>query len=414
MKFHLRFVLTFFLFVGCASKPKQVADDRPYLLLISIDGYRSDYTELFNPPRLTQLARQGLRAEGLRPSFPSKTFPNHLTLATGLLPIHHGIVSNEFMEPKWGETYALGKPETVGDAKWYSGIPIWNLAERNGLKAACFFWPSSEAPIEGIRPTHYKLYDARIPNKERVDQVVRWLSLPESERPHIVTLYFSTVDSAGHEFGPTSRETHQAVLELDEVIGELVDRVAQLNLPINYVIVSDHGMQEIDESKLEVVDRLASLSDFERLGDGTHTLLYLKPGRDRTKVEKTLKKLHKSKHQFTAYKSNTTPEQWKYTGSARVGDIVLTQRAPYYMQFKDRPLRVPKGNHGYDPLTTPSMLGIFYAWGPGITPQSKPIPVFDNIHIYPFLAKLLGLSPPPDIDGKAQALEGYVTPTRPR
>jgi alkaline phosphatase D len=405
----LRFLAAFGLamVLGCASQPTQPTV-RPYVILVSIDGYRFDYTQRLHPSHIEALANAGLQATSLQPIFPSKTFPNHFSIITGLYSVHHGLVSNEFYDPNFRATYSLGDFRAVGDGRWYSGVPLWNLAETQGLKSACFFWPGSEAPVGGLRPTYSIRYDVKIPNNDRVDQVIKWLHLPEDQRPHFITLYFSSVDFAGHHQGPDSDALRAAVMDVDTAIGRLQDGLKDTHLPVNIIVVSDHGMQAIDKSKLEYVDDYAPLDAFTILGDGTHTILYLKDGHDPKIVEDTLARFQKGSHQFRAYASDQTPMAWHYRGNPRLGAIVLSEVAPYYMVFHSKAPRVQAGNHGYDPGTTPNMRGIFYAQGPNI--RHGHVDTFENIDIYPFVARILQLKVPDTIDGRLNTLGSFYIP----
>ena len=217
-----------------------------YVVLISLDGFRYDYAEKYDAVHIRALGTAGATApRGMIPAYPSLTFPNHLTLATGLYPEHHGIVADNFYDPARKQTYRLGVPATVTDGSWYGGTPIWVLAEQQGMRAACFFWPGSEAEIQGVRPSYYLKFDDQIPDRARVQQVLRWLRLPPEQRPHLITLYFSEVDHAGHEFGPDSEQVRAAVQVVDKEVGVLWDEIAKLNMPVDVIVLSDHGMAKV-------------------------------------------------------------------------------------------------------------------------------------------------------------------------
>lgn len=402
-KIKLCVIFVWVIWVGgaCASRGPAAEGTRPTVILVSIDGYRHDYTEKFRPPHLLALLERGAAsAEGLKPIYPSKTFPNHYAIATGLTADHHGIVANEFRDPELNISYSMKDAVTVKDGRWYGGVPLWNLAERNGVFAACYFWPGSEAEIGGLRPSISVPYDIKTPNSARVNQVLQWLQLPEYRRPHFITLYFSTVDTAGHKDGPDSQGMKAAVLEVDQMLGQLQNGLDQQSVPANVIVVSDHGMQPIDQKKVEYVDDFADLDDFEIIGDGTHALLYLKEGRNKQKIRTTLQKLNRKPHHFKAYARQETPAAWHYRDNKRIGDIVLEGLAPYYMQMRKQPFKLPLGNHGYDPDKTPNMVGVFYAWGPEIAKGAR-VPVTSNVEVYPLIASILKLKnvPPTDTTG---------------
>jgi alkaline phosphatase D len=226
------------------NAPQQLS--KPYVILVSLDGFRYDYAKRYHAEHLLALAAEGASApEGMLPSYPSITFPNHYTIVTGLYPEHHGIVANSFYDPARKETYNYHDGKSVGDGTWYGGTPLWVLAEQQGMRSASFFWVGSEADIQGVRPTYYLKFDASFPNHKRVEQVLAWLHLPPEQRPHMITLYFSDTDTAGHRYGPDSPQVADAVHELDGEIGKLVDGIKQSKLAVDLIVLADHGMAEV-------------------------------------------------------------------------------------------------------------------------------------------------------------------------
>src|SRR5690554_851260 len=214
--------------------------DKPYVILISIDGFRHDYFEKYQPEFLNQIATTGVKAEYMSPSYPSVTFPNHYTIVTGMIPPHHGLVGNNMFNPKTGERYSLGNSKAVKNSDWYGGVPIWSLAESQNMLSACFYWPGSEAKIAGYYPTYYYPYSETKGVEERVDRIVDWLEKPEAERPHLITFYMPDVDHAGHRYGPNAYETQAAVQYVDGAIKKLTEAVAKTGLAVNYVFLADH------------------------------------------------------------------------------------------------------------------------------------------------------------------------------
>src|SRR5262245_49259522 len=226
------------------------------LILISLDGWRWDYDARAYTPNLRGFAARGVRAAGLIPSFPSKTFPNHYTLVTGLYPGHHGIVANSIRDPESGRTFTMNTREEVANPMWWGGEPLWNTVRRAGGRSAAFFWPGSEAPIGGTHPDYWMPYNDRQPNEERVDQVLKWLDLPPGERPWLLTLYFNDVDSAGHLYGPNSPQVQSAVQKLDGMLGRLRRGLEDRRIAndVNIVVTSDHGMSETSRRRVIVAD----------------------------------------------------------------------------------------------------------------------------------------------------------------
>lgn len=226
---------------------------RPLTILISIDGFRSDYLERGVTPTLSALAAEGATAS-MRPSFPSVTFPNHYTLVTGLHPDHHGIVGNSFNDAGLGR-FTMQSKET---GWWNQAEPIWVTAEKAGLLTATMFWPGSETVIDNVRPTYYRAFDQTISGADRVWQVLTWLDSPGNLRPAFVTLYFDTVDTAGHRNGPDAAETTAAVAVVDHDLGALVQGLKDRDLyeQTTFIIVADHGMAATSPDRVTYLDDL--------------------------------------------------------------------------------------------------------------------------------------------------------------
>ncbi len=383
---------------------------KPYVVLISIDGYRHDYTDRFSPPNLTQIRNEGASAKSLIPVFPSKTYPNHYSIVTGLYAENHGIVANyfyDFSRAPNDQLYKLANRPAVRDGSWYGGEPIWVTAEKQGMLTANYFWPGGEAAIQGVRPTYTLTYNESIPNSERVKQVLAWLKLPAESRPHFICLYFSDVDTAGHMFGTESSEVKEAVTQVDAAIGELRAGLEKTDLPVNVVIVSDHGMQDLDPKKVEYLDDLTDLTGVT-LGDlGPQVLLY---SNNKSKSEKIYADLQSKGKHFKIYRRNEMPRRYHYSKSIRIGDLVVIADAPYSVGIHDNRFKMPKANHGYDPETNSTMHGIFYSYGPNVKERVQ-LKSVRNIHIYPLILKMLDLSVPPGIDGDIRVLKPIYTPS---
>jgi len=265
---------------GGVNQPLQL--ERPYVVMVSLDGFRHDYLDLFPTPNLRRLADRGVRARGLIPVFPVNTFPNHYSIATGMYPDAHGLVSNSFYDPARGESYSLSDRTTVEDGSWYGGEPIWVTAETQGMVAASFYWVGSEAPVQGIQPTHWRRFDADVPYETRVDQVLEWLSEPEEHRPHMVTLYFEGVDAVGHNFPPESPELADAVVLVDRMIGRLMEGIEALPFGdlVYLIVVSDHGMAPFFAEQTYHLPDLVEIDPASVIeGASAHLVLYT-PGGD--------------------------------------------------------------------------------------------------------------------------------------
>ncbi len=382
------FTLLFSLGLGEKSNaPEHIK--KPIVVMISIDGFRNDYLDKYKPKNLIKLAKEGASAQGIIPSFPTLTFPNHMTLVTGMAPGRHGIVSNFFYDRKRKAAYGMNDSNTVNDGTWYRGEPLWAVAEKSGMLAATCFWVGSEAKIGGIDPTFVRPYDGTVANLARAEQVIEWLKNPELNRPHFISLYFSDVDSAGHKFGPDSHQVEEAVHNIDAAIGALVDWTDQSQLAIQYVIVSDHGMLPIKE-QIDITP-LADLSTFNMYERGPTAQLY---ANDPTKIEETYQALKKAERNFRVYRQKDLPADWKYVDVDRAGDIVIVADQGYYMYRSESfnntaPGTTSVASHGWDPKVE-AMKGLFIARGSMIQKGFK-IPAFKNTDVYPLVLNILGL-----------------------
>jgi predicted AlkP superfamily pyrophosphatase or phosphodiesterase len=255
----LRLLSAFALLVTLA--PPAAADpppaSSPLTILISIDGLRPDYLDRGLTPNLLALAKGGARA-AMRPSFPSKTFPNHYTLVTGLRPDEHGIVANNMTDAAIpGVKFAMSNTTAVLDHRWWDGAePIWVTAERAKIPTGTLFWPGSEAPIQGVWPHKWAHYDQAFSSNLRVAMLLSWLDLPPADRPRLATIYFDVVDNAGHHHGPESSELNVAVATVDVAIGRLRAGLKARRIAANLVIVSDHGMSGSSEARQVYMDDL--------------------------------------------------------------------------------------------------------------------------------------------------------------
>jgi len=385
--------------IEVANPPNAAAQlSKPYVVLVSLDGFRYDYAKRYGAKRLVELAARGASApNGMIPIFPSLTFPNHYTLVTGLYPEHHGIVANSFYDPARKERYSFSDSKTNGDGSWYGGTPLWALAEQQGIRSASFFWPGSEAEIQGKRPSYYMRYDDKFPDETRVEQILAWLRLPPEKRPHFITLYYSNVDHAGHVFGPDAPETGEAVRHVDGLLGKLADGIATLGLAVDLIVVSDHGM-ETERGGWIALDQWADLTKFETSG----SLLYAQSESD---AEKAYHSLLGVSDKFQVYRRKNMPKNLHFDSNPREGDPIVVPAGPFaIVAHAPQSSAVPvRGVHGYDPATMPSMKAIFYAAGPDIRAGVE-VPPFENIHLYPLIAEILGLKIG-SVDGELQTLQ---------
>jgi alkaline phosphatase D len=385
------------------------ARSQHYVVLVSLDGFRWDYAKRDNATHLLALGKQGVWAsEGMMPSYPSLTFPNHFSIVTGLYPEHHGLVANSFYDPTRQARYGISDAKAVTDGTWYSGTPLWSLAESQGMRTACLFWPGSEALIAGFRPAWYAQFDDKTQatpevQQARIDNAVALLNLPPEDRPHFITIYYSEPDHEGHQFGPDAPETRAAIHKMDTLIGKLKAALDATHLPIDLVVVSDHGMVHVEGAPI-VLDQFADLAGFETAG----SLLYGKTEEDRARVYNQLKK---ASSQFVVYRRKNVPPELNYSLNPREGDPVVIATGPYAI-LAHAPAAghadagPPVGMHGFDPRKVPEMKASFFAAGPDIV-KGKTVAPFENVNLYPWLAHILGLTPPRN-DGSLNVLAGTL------
>ncbi|HVL66916.1 MAG TPA: ectonucleotide pyrophosphatase/phosphodiesterase [Vicinamibacterales bacterium] len=407
---------------GGTNRPEHL--DKPYVILVSLDGFKAEYLDKFELPNLRALAQRGAVARRMRPVFPSLTFPNHYSLVTGLEAARHGIVSNRFYDPARKQTYAYTDNAAVTDGTWYGGEPIWVTAETQGMVAACYFWPGSEAAIKGVRPTIYNSYSSDVPNETRVKTVLEWLQLPAERRPHMITLYFSELDTAQHEGPITAPEVEKAAKSLDTVIGTLADGIAKLPIRdrVYLLLTSDHGMVETSRAQTVQLASLLEPADLQHVAQafaGPVANIHVRGGADRARQLRDT--INGRLRRGTAYLRDELPERLAHRGNPRSGDLLVVMDEGWTMSVPraaaeeapravapdaapkppapQRPQRERWGMHGWDP-DFPSMQALFLAVGPTIRPGVI-VEEVQNIDVYPFMAELLGLEPAGGIDGRA-------------
>lgn len=375
--------------------------EKPYVILISLDGFRWDLADKFNAKNLIKLREMGVKADYLKPSFPSLTFPNHYSIVTGLYPSHHGIVNNIFYDKARDVIFRKADRKMAIDSSWYNGKPLWALAEEQKMLSAVFYWPGSEISMNGIKPTYLFNYSEIIPLERRINVVKDWLHLPAERRPHFIALYFPQVDKAAHENNPDSEETKAAVQLLDNAIGKLVEVADNSKLPINFIVLSDHGMTTVDRENTISLPKAIDVNKFIVPPGNSLLNVYAKDQKD---IKSTYKALKAEAKDYKVYLSKNIPKAWHYNKSNdtynRVGDLILVPQLPKVFNINNN--QPDAGQHGFDPSIT-DMHAIFYAWGPNFKSGLK-IPAFENVNVYPLIVRILGLNYTHEIDGKEKVL----------
>lgn len=368
---------------------------RPVTVLVGIDGFRADYLERGVTPRLAALAKEGATGP-MRPSFPTKTFPNHYALVTGKRPDRNGIVGNSMIDPRRpGVMFSLGNAAQALDPFWWSEAePVWITAEKAGIRTATMFWPGSEIAFGTTRPADWLRYDQNVTNVQRVNTLIDWLRRPADIRPAFATIYFDTVDTVGHRFGPDSVEVNAALAEVDARIGELVDGAAKLGVPLNLVVVADHGMRATDESRVIQLDGLIDRASYVAVETGPYAAIEPVAGTD-NRVAEALLKPH---GHMTCTRKEDLPARLHWGRNPRVAAIICIAEAGWTILAGPPQYPVKGGAHGYD-NADPQMLALFIARGPAFAKGAK-LPVFDNVAVAALLRATLGLPEDADADGK--------------
>ncbi len=401
MRFTFRLLLVGLLAVSCQCRQDH------YTVLISLDGNRWDYPDYYDMPFFDSLATVGVKAR-MEPSFPSSTFPNHYTMATGLVPDHNGLVNNSFWNPETQHGYAIGDQESRYDPRYYLGEPVWQTAQKQGVKTGVIYWVGSDIPINGVYPTYYRKWDEE-PHwtfEERCDEIVRLLSLPKEERPRLVMGYFDEPDHQGHVNGPIAPETKAMAEQMDSLMHDLYLRLKKLPIgkDINFIVAGDHGMTEISPERFVAWYDVVPQEWVERMSGTLPTSIWVKEGY----VDSLYNRLRGLEH-MSVWRHGEVPEQLCYGTSNRLGQILVSPDLGW--QFNFAPSR-NKGTHGFDCKETDMMVA-FRAVGPDFKKgyeapftqgeQSS----FRNIDLYPLICKLLGVKPAP-VDGKLERIQNIL------
>lgn len=382
-----------------ASAPVAAEARAPVTILVSIDGFRADYLDRGLTPNLSRLAAEGVRA-AMRPSYPTKTFPNHYALVTGLRPDRNGIVDNRMEDARRpGVTFTLGDPRQSLDPFWWDEAePLWITAEHQHVRTATMFWPGSEVPFGDTRPSDWMRYDMNISEAQRVRAVIDWLRRPAAIRPRFITLYFDTVDTVGHRFGPDAPETNAAIAAVDARIGELVAGLAELRQRANLVIVADHGMAATSPDRAVPLRTLVDPQLVHTVTDGPYAGMEALPGHD-AQVAAALLRPH---DHVRCWRKRDIPARFHYGRNPRVPAFHCLADTGWMITPPDRaPLF--GGAHGYDNRSA-EMLALFVAAGPAFRAGVR-LETFDNVDVYPLLARLIGVTP--------RASDGSIMPLLP-
>ncbi|EGW04715.1 ectonucleotide pyrophosphatase/phosphodiesterase family member 1 isoform X1 [Cricetulus griseus] len=377
--------------------------DSPPTLLFSLDGFRAEYLHTWGGflPVISKLKNCGAYTKNMRPVYPTKTFPNHYTIVTGLYPESHGIIDNKMYDPKMNASFSLKSKEKFNPL-WYKGQPIWVTANRQQVKSGTYFWPGSDVEIDGIFPDIYKVYNGSVPFEERILAVLKWLQLPISERPHFYTLYLEEPDSSGHSHGPVSSEVIKALQKVDRMVGMLMDGLKDLNLDkcLNLILVSDHGMEQGSCKKYVYLNKY--LGDVNNIKVVYGPAARLRPTDVPEKyysfnyegLEKNLSCREPNQH-FRPYLKQFLPKRLHFAKSDRIEPLTFYLDPQWQLALNPSERKYcGSGFHGSDNLFS-NMQALFIGYGPAFKHGAE-VDSFENIEVYNLMCDLLGLIPAPN------------------
>ncbi len=369
--------------LGATAAPSQ-----DYTVIVSLDGFRWDYCEAYDTPFLNSMARQGVKAV-MQPSFPSKTFPNHYTLATGLVPDHHGIIANSFLNRANGHIYSLSDSVERTVPGYYGGDPIWLTAKRQGVTTATVYWVGSDVAVKGDHAHYWHDYQKKplLSHNERIARVEQLLSLPERERPHFVMCYFEEPDHMGHVKGPVTRDTRAVMATMDSCVQAIWERIQRLPIAgrVNFIVTGDHGMAWTGPERTVPVKRYIRDHWVTRVEGNLPANIYCS---EPQYADSVLQALAGVDH-IRAWRKSEIPAYLNYGSNPNVGDVVVLPDVGWL--FTDGKVRLG-GSHGYDHTASDMLVG-FRAMGPAFkSGYSKP-DTFRNVCVYPLLCHLLGIVP---------------------
>jgi len=382
-----------------------VCQEKPHVILISFDGFRWDYAHRNITQNLNRMAKNGVSALSLMPVFPTKTFPNHYSIITGLYPQNHGIIYNDFINPFSGQRYKVGDTLSVREARWYWGEALWETAERQGLITASYFWPGSEVGLAYRKPSYVEYYDHHRAYEKRIEGVLNWLQYPEEKRPHFITLYFDATDTYGHDYGPDSPETNKAIRRLDDMLGLLLAGLEKIQFlqKTNVIVVSDNGMTAIDNKKTIHIERMLKNYNCQFQGYGP---IMMVDGADENiqSIYDTLKQHEKN---YKVYLREDVPSYFHFSNHPFISPIIIIADLGWSLtdDVHEKLLSESqaKGNHGYDNFSL-DMHGIFYAMGPAFKTGYRTGTLW-TIDIYPLICEILEIFPRQNIDGKLERIQ---------
>lgn len=387
-------IISFYSCNNGSVEDQSPSDNRQYVVMLSLDGFRWDYPDSLSTPNLDRIASMGVKAKSLKPAFPTKTFPNHYSMATGLYPDHHGLVQNSFYDPELELHYSMTDSASRNNPDFYDGEPIWETAEKNGLRAATFFWVGSDVMGAENLATYWKSYNESISFAARIDSVISWLNLPPKKRPELIMWYLHEPDATGHYSGPHSAATDSVVMALDSMLGVFMAKIKKLPFhdQINVIVTSDHGMGNISNNrKIDLSEHLDSTWLYAIEGHNPNYLLQIKD----TFLDTAFEKLQQVEH-ISVWKHGEVPKRLNYGHNPRTLDLIVLADSAWSVTYGPKKIKYA-ATHGFDNMNK-DMHAIFYAYGPAFRKNYVAEP-FENVDLYSLIAEILEIKPA-ETDGK--------------
>ncbi|KAF2199630.1 ectonucleotide pyrophosphatase/phosphodiesterase family member 1 [Delitschia confertaspora ATCC 74209] len=390
----------------------------PTTILISLDGFRADFLYRGLTPTLNKFIENGISPKYMLPSFPSVTFPNHYTMATGLYPEAHGVVGNKFWDPSLKKQFYYTHPDQSMQPFWWGGEPLWVTAEKQDVRVAVHMWPGSEAHIGGIEPAYVDKYNGSEVLPLKVSRLLGLLDLPGPEDPHanansprpqLIAAYVPNVDGDGHKYGPNSTEIRQTIKDADGMLESLLHGLEQRNLTdiVNVVVVSDHGMATTDVERLIQLEDLVDPNELSHIDGWPLYGLRPKKDEDLERLYQQLKEKTTTNPNIEVYlRDKDMPERYHFSNNKRIAPLWIVPKTGWAIVTKDEfdieegkkngDVYHPRGLHGYD-FEHPLMRAIFVARGPAFPhkPNSRMEP-FQNIELYNIICDSLSITPAPN------------------
>lgn len=423
--------------------------------MISVDGLAGYYLDdpKAEMPAIRALVAAGARAESMKASTPTVTWPNHTTLVTGDTPARHGVVGNNYFDRATTKPVALIS-DPLFDKDQIVKVPtIYDLAKDAGLRTASIRWPATRnahkldwtfPDVASNDLLHQYTTPALLAECERAgiwsDGVAQQAASSEvrivtddmctgvfdfvlrNHRPNLALLHLINVDHTEHVAGPRSPEAYAAIKAADRQVREVWNEL-QSDFPgkATLLVVSDHGFSPIEHVLMpNVVLKQAGLIEVKGarvvggpvrvVTQGGAALVYVLDKANRVSLVEQITKAFTG---LPGVEKVVAAGDFKSYGVANpdddphAPDVILFANEGWtlgdtsagVLPVFEKPER--KGTHGHDP-DLPDLHATFVAWGVGIKPDAR-LGEIQNIDVAPTLAKLLGI-PMPNVDGKPLAV----------